>query len=408
MGAKLDQVHSNLTFISSALTEAKKRKPKVKAGPTKGKGRKFKKQADTQNELGQGQGQFAKHHPHDEVHDPGRRPPTTPAPPAQQVRTPQAQARAAITTRPSTAVPTTPAVKASEPPRAPVEAPRTPPKAPAPPKAPRPTPKPQVVTEPAGGAPKKSGNFLQRVKSKILGTPRRVVGGALRRVRGLFRRIIKDDIALPRTLSAMILAEQRSSTTFKKCPKGAMISSPKMRHSLPKNMFVNPDAENPTFPIRAGCRASKGGVLRALQKDMSGAGESVKKQVIQRINAQGGTRGKDRIKAWGTGVGGKRMETFRGPPHKSKRTGTLAKRLGISKKKAAALHGISKGKPDMVKHTAPYSPVGGSKGPAGNREVTRAPGAHSKPKRKESKGKAKRRAASSAVTIARGKALAGR
>jgi hypothetical protein len=100
------------------------------------------------------------------------------------------------------------------------------------------------------------------------------------------------------------------------------------------------------------------------------------------------------------------METFRGPPHKSKRTSNLAKRLGISKKKASKLHGISTGRPDMVKHTSPYSPVGGSKGPSGNREVARSPLAHAKPKHKKSKRSSRRRAAGRRTTIARGKALA--
>jgi hypothetical protein len=222
----------------------------------------------------------------------------------------------------------------------------------------------------------------------------------------LFKNKLMSDKGMPRTMLALQLVEERSSTTFKKCPKGAMVSTPHLRHSLPLNTFAKPDEDNPTFPIRAGCRASKGGVLRALQKDMSGASEGVVKQVLQRINSQGGVRGKDRIKGWGTGVGGKRMETFRGPPHKSKRTSNLAKRLGISKKKASKLHGISTGRPDMVKHTSPYSPVGGSKGPSGNREVARSPLAHAKPKHKKSKRSSRRRAAGRRTTIARGKALA--
>jgi hypothetical protein len=140
---------------------------------------------------------------------------------------------------------------------------------------------------------------------------------------------------------------------------------------------------------------------------MSNAGEGVTKQVIQRINAQGGTRGKDKLKAWGTGKGGKRMNTYRGKPHSPQRTKSLAKRLGISRKKAAGLYGVSTGRPDMVKHTSPYSPVGGAKGPSGNREVSRA-GRSSDKSRKKSKGSEKRRKASREVTHARGKALIGR
>lgn len=406
MGAKLDQTHADLARISSALTEdatpileAKKRKPNIKVGPKKGKGRKFEKQARNLRQLGQGQRPFTD--PHDEPHDPGRRPSTQAPVAAPRARTPLPER----TAKPLKPVPPT---AATEPLKAPA-------KAPAKPKAPQPLPKPQVVTEPAGDLKKKPQTFLQRVKSKVLSRrreadrkslPRRAFG-VLRRAAGFLKRKILGESQMTRTMRAIALVEERSSTTFKKCAKGAMISSPGMRHSMPKNTFAKPDEDNPTFPIRSGCRASKGGVLRALQKDMSGADEALTKQVLQRINAQGGTRGKDRIKGWGTGVGGKRMETYRGNPHTPKRTDSLAKRLGISKKKASKLHGVSTGRADPVKHTSPYSPAGGSKGPAGNREVHRATGAHSKPKIMQSKRKERRKAASRAVTIARGKALAG-
>ncbi len=415
MGAKLDQVHANLARISSALevsrgetlSEAKKKKPKVKAGPTKGKGRKFKKQAKNLRQLGQGRDPFTK--PHDEPHAEG--PLASPAPPTpveapMVVRTP------------------------ISPPQAKQPAPPTPPSKPstAVPSAAVPV-KPRERRE-APGVPPTTQTLWQKIKrmtrfrKRQAGTPdakpadqpvdqskgiRARIKGVLKRLGGLRRRFLGSDVELPRTLAAMRLVEQRSSTTFKKCPKGAMISTPGMRHSMPKNTFVNPDEDNPTFPIRPGCRASKGGVLRALQKDMSGAGESTVKQVLQRINAQGGTRGKDKIKGWGTGVGGKRMETYRGKSGTPMRTKSLAKKLGISRKAAAKLHGISTGRPDNVKHTAPYSPTGGSKGPSGNREVARAHGAHAKGEgKKRSKRSEKRRASSRAVTAARGKALIGR
>jgi len=215
---------------------------------------------------------------------------------------------------------------------------------------------------------------------------------------------------MPRTLLALQLSEERSSTTFKKCKRGAMVSTPHLRHTLNSKIFVKDDEDNPTFPVRAGCRSSKAGVLRALQKDMSGADEATVKAVLQRINTgkSGGTRGKDAIKGWGTGVGGKRMETFRGKPGTPKRTASLAKKLGISKSKAAKLHGISTGKPDNQKHTAPYSPPGGSKGPSGNREVHKAKNAHAKPAgKKKSKGSKKRKKARREGAVGRSRARLG-
>lgn len=215
-------------------------------------------------------------------------------------------------------------------------------------------------------------------------------------------------VYVPKTFVAMGLSEQTSSTSFKKCKGGSLAGTAHKRHTMPKNKFVKPSKDNPTIPIRTNCRASLGGVARSLQKDMSGAKESVVKRTLHRINQEGGgTRGKARFKAWGTGVGGKRMKTYHGPPHKSKRTGSLAKRLGISRKAASKLHGVSTGKADMVKHTAPYSPVGGSKGSSGNREVSRSPKADAKPKHKKSKRSKRRRASSQAVTIGRGRARAG-
>lgn len=219
---------------------------------------------------------------------------------------------------------------------------------------------------------------------------------------------LTSDVALPRTLAALRLDEERSSTTFKPCKERAMVSTPHLRHRLPKNMFVKPSDDNPTMPIRP-CRASLGGVARSLQPDMADASEAEVKQVLRRANSMtGGTRGALNMRLWGTGVGGQRMETFRGPPGTPKRTDTLAKKLGISKKEASKLHGVSTGRADNQKHTAPYSPPGGSKGPAGNREVPRHPLAHAKPPSKETNKKTKRTEKREAGKIARGQARIGR
>lgn len=433
MGSNLDQVHFNLGRIASALSsnpvdlmEAKKRKPKVKFGSPKekkgqGPGRKQRKQQRKQEKFYQGQepvrSESGRSVP---IGEPFRSPQNRPSsPPSTPVR-PQAPSVAPQSrpshgdlpsSEPAKALPLVlPPEKSVEPSEKPQEAPT---KSSTEPKTPQLIPtKSRLVTEPVG-APRSGSSFLQRVKStpspeeKKPGLPGRAIG-VLKRIASLVKRRMLGEECLPRTFVAMGLTEERSSTTFKKCSPGAMLSTPYLRHSLPLNLFVNPDDDNPTFPIRANCRASLAGVGRALQKDMAGSGEATVKQALQRVNQMGGTRGKTRLKLWGTGVGGKRMETYRGPPHKPLRTSSLAKRLKISKKKAAALHGISTGRPDMVKHTSPYSPVGGAKGPSGNREVHRAEQAHAKPERKRSKRKERRVQAGREVTIARGKALAGR
>jgi hypothetical protein len=219
---------------------------------------------------------------------------------------------------------------------------------------------------------------------------------------------VQAEAAVVRTLAALQLTEQRSSTTFKPCKERAMASTAHLRHTLPKPSFVKPDKDNPTIPIRP-CRASIGGVARSLQKDMSNASEPVVKQTLQRANSMtGGTRGQLNMKLWGTGVGGQRMETFRGPPGTPKRTDTLASKLGISKKEASKLHGVSTGRADNQKHTSPYSPPGGSKGPAGNREVTRHPLANAKPSSKETGKKTKREEKREAGKIGRGLARIGK
>lgn len=196
-----------------------------------------------------------------------------------------------------------------------------------------------------------------------------------------------------RTLKALI--EQRSSTTFKKCRPAAMLSTPYLRKSMPRNIFVNPDKKNPTYPIRPGCRASLGGVARSLQ--FGKASEAKKREIMKRGNALGGVRGKSRFKFWGTGVGGTRMETHRGSPGTAKR----------HKK-----YGISTGRSDNAKHTPPYSTPGstgkGDVGPAGNREVVRSPlHAADPPKGPRSKGKKHREAARAASTIGRSKEAIG-
>lgn len=222
-------------------------------------------------------------------------------------------------------------------------------------------------------------------------------------------RSVKEEAAAPRTLQAMALVEERSSTTFKSCKDRAMVSTAHLRHRLPKPWFVKPDKDNPTYPVRTDCRASLAGLGRAIQKDMANPDEKVADQVIRRVNSTtGGTRGRLNLRLWGTGRGGQRMETFRGKPGTPKRTDTLAKKLGISKKEASALHGVSTGRADSQKHTPPYSPPGGSKGPAGNREVPRHPLAHAKPSRKESGKKEKRQEKREAGKIERGQARIGR
>jgi len=435
MGAKLDQTLSDLTCISSALAEgaredrqdakarklAQKRADKQRekeAGGSAGSRSKGKIQKN-QDKLYRGQEPVrSKSGRSIPIGEPYRPPANRPqAPLTVQLRTPAAAPPMAPQTRPSTAVPTTPppvASTATSPPKR-DEAPSP---APAQSRAPqdrseRPR---RMVTEPTGATPPTRESFLQRVKRVVIARrgesdrqslPQRAVA-KLKSLAGAVKRRFLGEGEKSRTTLLLSLIEQRSSTTFKKCPKGAMISTPGMRHSLPLNTFVNPDKKNPTRPIRSSCRASLGGVARSLQKDMGNAGEGTTKQTLQRINALGGTRGKTRFRAWGTGVGGKRMETYRGKPGTPNRTSSLAKRLGISKKKAAKLHGVSTGKADMVKHTSPYSPVGGAKGPAGNREVTRAAGAHAKIRKLKSKGSQKRTRASHRTTIARGKALAGR
>lgn len=260
---------------------------------------------------------------------------------------------------------------------------------------------PQDKNEPPRGG-QAPGGLLGRL-GKIKGT--------LKRFAGLFsgRKRLNDDVFVPSTVLALYLSEERSSTTFKKCAKGALVSTKGLRHSLPKNMFVNPDKDNPTYPIRSDCRPSLAGVGRALQGDMANSNEAITKQAMQRVNQMGGTRGKTRLRLWGTGKGGKRMETFRGAPGTPKRTGKVKKLQAKFGKKAAKLHGVSTGRADNQKHTPPYSPPGGSKGAAGNREVYRHPEANSKPKGKlKSKGSQKRAAAQEAGTIKRGKRKIGR
>jgi len=180
---------------------------------------------------------------------------------------------------------------------------------------------------------------------------------------------------------------KKNETSWKKCPRGALISSPGLRHSMPLNTFVNPDPDYPTFPVRSNCRASMAGVARSLQ--FARPNQSVIDQVLKRVN-KGEIRGSRRLKLWGTRVGGQRMETHRGPSGKPKRHPD---------------YGTSTGERDERLHTAKAE-----HGKAGNREVARAAGhaSRSVAKKKTSKGKQKKTAASRKGTIARGKRTIGR
>jgi len=180
-------------------------------------------------------------------------------------------------------------------------------------------------------------------------------------------------------------SKYENPTSFKKCPKGAMVSTPYLRHELPKNTFVKAgggfDGKTPTLPIRPGCRASLGGVARSLQ--FSKQNKSTTRQVLARINRLGGTRGKAQFRAWGTGVGGARMETKRGPSGAPRRTKG---------------YGTPTGERDDRIHTASHE-----HGKAGLREVPRAgKAAYEKGAIKtKSKGSKKRSDASEKVTVAR-------
>ena len=182
-------------------------------------------------------------------------------------------------------------------------------------------------------------------------------------------------------------SKYENPTTFKKCSPGAMVSTPYLRHEIPQNRFVDPDDDHPTYPIRSNCRASLGGVARMLQYNKPGKAKA--RQVLARINRLGGTRGKVRFRAWGTGVGGQRMKTHRGAS-------------GVAKRHKA--YGTSTGERDDRLHTAKEE-----HGKAGNREVPRATGHSAKqaigPK---SKRKKKREAAGRKVTIKRGQKKIGK
>jgi len=396
MAVDLDQIIENLNEISNLL-EAKRRRPKVKFGPRQGddpfdgppiggrKGKKLKKNLasfysgttdpDELLSLNTSEVDTA-----DVLRGKGKKPKKRRKAAAPKVVPPEVEKQVPVT------------------PRTPVAA--------APP--PKPLERPVVPSIPSPSERLKAAiPSLAKAGRTVIAKPKELAAklwGLFSRYTG--KRSIKESGL--RTMYAMALVEERSSTTFKRCPRGAMVSTPYLRHSLPLNTFVNPREDFPTFPIRPDCRASLAGLGRALQRDMSGADRRLVSRVIALVNRLGGIKGKARIRLWGTGVGGKRMETYRGKPHTPKRTHYLAKKLGISKRKAAKLYGTSTGRPDMIKHTIPYSPVGGTKGPAGQREVPRAELAHAKPKRKLSRRKAGRIAAGRAVTAARGRGLIGR
>lgn len=181
-----------------------------------------------------------------------------------------------------------------------------------------------------------------------------------------------------------------NQTTFKKCDPGAMVGTPYLRHDNPLNTYVNPDADYPTWPIRPGCRASLAGVGRALQ--YADPNEAVVRQVIGRVNRLGGIRGKARLHLWGTGVGGQRMETHRGPSGAPKRDKD---------------YGISTGERDDRLHTARAE-----QHVRGNRRIDPVPLNAAKRSKKKgkavSKGKTKRSEASRLGTIVTGKKTIGR
>ena len=190
-------------------------------------------------------------------------------------------------------------------------------------------------------------------------------------------------------------SKYENSTTFKSCSGtgGAMAASKTLRHSLPKNIFVNDDPDHPTWPVRSDCRPSMAGLGRAMQmagpKGKSGKrgptkNADIKSQVMGRVN-KGEIRGGRRLKLWGTGVGGQRMETHRGPPGTPERDPD---------------YGESTGKRDEHLHTARSE-----HSKAGNREVKRPSKGDEEytTKKKTSKGAKKREEASRKASIKKSK-----
>ena len=215
-----------------------------------------------------------------------------------------------------------------------------------------------------------------------------------------------------RTFRAMQLVEERSSTTFKKCSPGAMVSTPFLRKSMPQDRFVKQSKDgNHTFAVRPECRASVAGGLRATQFD--NVSPSTASTYRQRVNRMGGVNSRIKMRAWEPG---KRVKTHSSAaPSKvqferlvpriagklkqkeglddnaaeskakkiakkilrdlqDKRESALAKRYGISKNEAGKLHGKAKrdetGK--AVKDEKPHT-AKSEWGRAGNREVPRSP-----------------------------------
>lgn len=194
----------------------------------------------------------------------------------------------------------------------------------------------------------------------------------------------EETMYIPKTA---VVLEAKSSTTFKKCSPGAMLSTAYLRHKIPQDRFVNRDDDHPTWPIRPECRASLAGLGRALQ--YAKPGETVKREVLSRVNRLGGIKGKSRIRLWGTGVGGERMKTHRGKsgtPKRHKEYGKPTDRVDNKLHTAKAEHGR-----------------------AGNREVERHPLAGAKPeKHKVSGKKAKREEKRRLAQVKRGKHAIGR
>jgi hypothetical protein len=414
MGSKLDEAHQELTYIAAALRahpvetldEAKKKPGELS--------RKERKQQEKQNALYRGKAPMNQDsgRPYvPESKSKSKSPPVSrPTVPTTPIAPPSAAAVRIISAPP--APPTPVKIVAPEKPAEKPKAERSTPRAPKiEPKA-----EPQsllsriskrVLPGFLGGQEKPASDEPKAPHASRLGQIKGFLKSLKDRLFG--RKRLDSDVSMPRTLMALRLTEERSSTTFKPCKDRAMVSTAHLRHTLPKPWFVKPDEENPTFPVRTDCRSSLAALGRAIQPDMANPDEAIVNSVLRRVNSTtGGTRGRLNLRLWGTGRGGQRMETYRGAPGTPKRTDTLAKKLGISKKEASALHGISTGRADNQKHTSPYSPPGGSKGPAGNREVPRHPLAHAKAPVKSSGKKAKRTEKREAGKIGRGLARIGR
>ena len=149
--------------------------------------------------------------------------------------------------------------------------------------------------------------------------------------------------AYSRTMAAMSLAEEKNKTSFTTCKdRPPMKATPYARHSTPEHLFAKQDKENPTYRDPGNCRAAAAGNLRMMQYNKPP--RETQKRIMRDASDV------PNFHAWGTGVGGVRMKTLK--------DGTKVR---------------------DVKHTPPYSPPGGSKGPSGNRQIMSVPFANAKP-----------------------------